>query len=599
MPKASDKENDYWVPLLELGPFGGLDTTTEPYWVATSNFVAGQNFVPNRGYGGFNTVQGRLPFLAAPLPGQCTGMFQCDRNGEPSLWFFAVTVAGVGQLYYAEAGGTAVQLATPVPLTPSLQTSFTSSLQWVFLTNGVDVPIKVHVSDLIVTYWGIVAPAAAPTGIAGGTSTMTGTYNYSITFGNPSQESSQGVISADIMVTDTGVALVSIPTSADPQVTQRNIYRIGGSLGEWRLVATLHDNTTTTYLDTTADADLNGQLLVIYRDPPAPFVSICSHMERIWGFGTPEDGSVVWFSNYNEPWGFNSDTGTRPVGENSFNDRAVGLASIGGSLVLLKAKTTYAVFGNSDSTFITNKLFDIGCKSLRSIFASFGVVWWLSNQGVYLYDGSSPQNLSDGGYQKSNIKASLASLTEDDLAIATSFIYQRMFHMSFPSINTTWLYDLRSAQWFQLSFALDQVACTQESVSYPVVGTNLESVGQIDNWFATGGDLGEPLYSTLTSKIEDSGDVTISKSYRYVIVEAPNSDAEVYVQTVVNPGTLNYMDTQSIDLSVNGPRFQLSLPMTMDGTQVQLQIKVRSSENVRIQKLAVYGAELARFREND
>ena len=599
MARDNGIENDYEVPLLELGPFGGLDATTEPYWVAKGNFVSGQNFIPNKGYGGFVTVEGRLPFLASSLPGQCTGMFRCDRDGLPTIWFFACTVAGEGKIYYAYAGGTPTALSLPETLTPGLQTSFVSSLQWVFLTNGTDTPLKIHTSDLVVTYWGIVAPTVAPTLTASGSSSMVGAYTYSITFGNATQESSQGAISATLTVTNQGIQLTGIPVSTDPQVTQRNIYRIGGSLGQWLLVGTLHDNTTTTYHDTLADNMVTGQQLVIYRDPPPAFVAICAHMERIWGFGTPTDASVVWWSNLNEPWAFNSDTSTLPVGENSFNDRAVGLASIGGQLVLHKAKTTYGVFGNADSNFIVNKLFDIGCKSIRSIYSAYGIDWWLSNQGVYVYTGSTPQNVSDGTFQQSNIKGILDGLTEQDLEQATSFVYQRMFHISFPTINQTYMYDLRSQQWFPLSFALDQVSCDLESVEYPVTGTNLQIEWQVDNWFATGGDLGSPLYSTLTSKIEDSGDVAMTKVYRHVIVEAPNSDATVFCQTVVNPGTLNYMDIQNIDLSAGGPRFQLSLPGTVTGTQVQLTLKVQSSNVVHVQKFGVHGWPLRKYSEND
>lgn len=51
--------NQQWVEMISLGPFGGIDTTTAPYYVAPGNFVAGQNFVPNSNYGGYITVRGR------------------------------------------------------------------------------------------------------------------------------------------------------------------------------------------------------------------------------------------------------------------------------------------------------------------------------------------------------------------------------------------------------------------------------------------------------------------------------------------------------------------------------------------------------------
>jgi hypothetical protein len=592
-------DDDYEVPLLEIGPFGGLDPTTEPFYVAPSNFIDGQNFLPNNGYGGFVTAKGRTPFLAEVLPGQCTGMFVCGRNNLPDIYFFAVTVGGQGHIYWAVAGGTAVPLSLPETLTPNQQSSFACSLQWVFFTNGTDTPLKIDLNTLVVTFWGIVAPTSAPSLVTSGPSLMVGNYTYAITFGNATQESSQGTISDTITVNDQGIELIGIPTSTDPQVTQRNIYRIGGSLGQWLLITTLHDNTTTTYIDTTADADVIGQQLTVFRDPPLPFKYITNHMERIWGFGTPSDASVVYWSNLNEPWGFNDLTGYLPVGENSYNDAAMGLTSIGGQLVLMKSKTTYGVFGNSDSNFITNKLFDIGCKSSRSICNAYGIALWLSGQGIYMYDGSSPKNISDGGYQVSNIKAILDGLTEEDMAQATSFVYQRMFCISFPTVNKTYVYDTRSQGWYPIGWALDQVAFNMESLNYPVVGTNLQVLYEIDNWFSAGGDLGGPIISFITSKISDSGDLTSTKVYRHVEIEAPNVDATMFVQTTANPGALNYFDMQSIDLSLAGPRHQLSLPMTIVGSQVQLNIRVQSSSVVHVQKFGVYGWIIRRFSEED
>lgn len=599
MGRSTESDDQYIVPLLEIGPFGGLDPTTEPFYVSNSNFVSGQNFLPNSGYGGFVTAKGRMPFLAAPLPGQCTGMAVFGRNNLPDVYFFAITVAGAGQIYWAVAGGTAEPLVLPNPLTPNQLSSFACSLQWVFFTNGVDRPLKIELDTLAVTYWGIDAPTSAPVLTNSGTSTMVGTYTYSITFGNTSQESSQGAISDPITVVDEGIQLIGIPVSSDPQVTQRNIYRTGGSLGQWRLVHTIPDNTTTTYIDTTGDADITGQQLTVYRDPPLPFKAITNHMERIWGFGTPADASVVYWSNLNEPWGFNNLTGYLPVGENSYNDAAVGLTSIGGQLVLMKTKTTYGVFGNTDSNFITNKLFDIGCKSQRSICNAYGIAFWLSNQGVYMYTGSAPQNISDGGYQISNIKAILDGLTEHDMSEATSFVYDRMFCISLPTLNATYVYDMRSQNWFPLSWAMDQVSFNLESVDFPVIGTNLQILYQIDNWFAAGGDLGSPTISFITSRISDSGDLTSTKIYRFIEVEAPNVDATMFFQTTANPGLLNYSDIQSVNLAEDGPRHQFSLPMEIEGSQIQLNMRVQSKNVVHVQKFGVYGWVARRFSEND
>src|ERR1700686_3878715 len=124
MPAVSQPVNDYWQELLAVGPFGGLDTTTEPYFVSPNNFVAGQNFVPNFGFGGFVTAQGRMPFLASPLPGKVYGIHGVERAGLPTLYLFSVVVAGVGYIYGAVQGGVPFNIPTPAPLLPPIQTTF-------------------------------------------------------------------------------------------------------------------------------------------------------------------------------------------------------------------------------------------------------------------------------------------------------------------------------------------------------------------------------------------------------------------------------------------------------------------------------------------
>jgi hypothetical protein len=59
-----------------------------------------------------------------------------------------------------------------------------------------------------------------------------------------------------------GQVTVTIPTSSDPRVTGRKIYRTkavdGSSYWQDYLLTTINDNTTTTYTDNTADAGLSG-----------------------------------------------------------------------------------------------------------------------------------------------------------------------------------------------------------------------------------------------------------------------------------------------------------------------------------------------------
>ncbi len=101
------------------------------------------------------------------------------------------------------------------------------------------------------------APAAAPTTAAGATGTLSGGYQYAVTFLTGYGETDFSPLSPVLSVTSKQVNLTAIPVSSDPAVTKRRIYRTSGTVaGVFYLVSTIADNSTTTYTDTTADSAL-------------------------------------------------------------------------------------------------------------------------------------------------------------------------------------------------------------------------------------------------------------------------------------------------------------------------------------------------------
>lgn len=92
-----------------------------------------------------------------------------------------------------------------------------------------------------------------------------GNYHYKITYVNSAGETSDGDVS-NTVTTDASnlqIALSSIPISTAEGVTARKIYRTiaGGSLHYY--VATISNNTTTTYTDNVADASLGSDAVDI------------------------------------------------------------------------------------------------------------------------------------------------------------------------------------------------------------------------------------------------------------------------------------------------------------------------------------------------
>ena len=390
------------------------------------------------------------------------------------------------------------------------------------------------------------------------------------------------------------ITLTNIPISTDPQVTNRNIYRLGGGLGQWRLVTTIKDDTTTTYVDTTPDTKLTGQALVISRDPPPAFNHIEAHQQRIFGAGTNQDSSQLWWSNYGEPWGFNALSNFVEVGESLQGDPIKGMASMGSVMAVFKSEAYYSLYGNSDVTWQTGlfKIGDIGCQSARSIATAYGLVGWVSRQGVYLWDGSSaPRNISDGNFQQSNIKQVIDANATQDLGKTVGFWYGRMYGISFSTTNWTYMFDMRSQGWWPLYMVMDQAIFDLESDQQLLAvrgGTNF-----VDQWFHYGTDLGNPIVASGTTRISSDPDYTWSKTLTFLMVDAPQSPQTTYgYQITTDPGPLETVwppAPGSLSLSKGYPRHRITLPQTVC-VDVQLAFSVTTTNTDTVLfKQSIYG----------
>lgn len=89
-----------------------------------------------------------------------------------------------------------------------------------------------------------------------------GTYTYRISFVNSDgTNSDQGAVSNSITVALKKISLSSIPVGGPSHVIARSIYRTIDSGAEYKLVATINDNTTTTYTDNIADGSLGDGIV--------------------------------------------------------------------------------------------------------------------------------------------------------------------------------------------------------------------------------------------------------------------------------------------------------------------------------------------------
>lgn len=594
------------VELLRIGPIGGVDETTSPLFVAPVNLSDGLNFIPNTQYGAFTTVLGRINALADNLGGTVISIFDLEVTGKADVYLFAIVTGGQTQIWSSTLGGVPTKLTTPTTLNPASNAFFCSLGQWAFYSDGVNTPLKIDTS-LNVTNWGIQPPTTAPTlgQTTGGSLTLLSTYNYCVTFGNANQESSQGTIaSITLSGSNNQVQLTNIPVSSDAQVTQRNIYRLGGALGQWRLIHTINDNVTTTYNDTAADTSLTGQSLTIFRDPPPPFAYITVHQNRIFGFNNaastigstnvPANTGAVWFSNYNEPWGFNANTGILYCNSTGLDDPGIAMASLGGVLLLLKKRTAFVLYGNTDLTFQTIYAFNRGIVNPRALCTDGGTAWWRAKQGIYFYNGGTfdlvANNISAGKFQVSNIKSVLDDLTTNDNVQMCAAMYDSMPLFSIPTIGKTYGYDLRSQQWFVLSMT---ATCFwyDPSNQQEVIGANFETPGEIDEWFADGQDLMTNIMCTITSRKAYGERIEAIKKAKFCVISAPElQDVRAEVVLILNPGDNQVeLEPLSYDLSVGGPQHVQDFPNN-EFNSVAVRITVTVSQQTVIEQISIFGA---------
>jgi uncharacterized phiE125 gp8 family phage protein len=107
------------------------------------------------------------------------------------------------------------------------------------------------------------APGALTATLAGlgAGSVDTGAHRYAVTFVTPDGETQAGTVSSAVTVADNTangkVALSAIPLGGSA-VTARKLYRTAAAGSTYLLLATIADNTTTTYTDNIADASLGA-----------------------------------------------------------------------------------------------------------------------------------------------------------------------------------------------------------------------------------------------------------------------------------------------------------------------------------------------------
>lgn len=593
--------------LLAVGPMGGLDATSTQYMVEGNNLTDILNFVPNRRYGSFITAQGRVEAFPNGLTGPTQyGIVKFFGTPGTNLsYLIASTFSGALQIYVGDPVNKTTSRYGPGFTNNGAQVSFAQYQNWMFFSYGnvsaanTQLPAKFGQTDYVISNWQYLPPAAAPS-VATSGGALTGTYYYRYTYSDGTQETSPGPATAGNTVSGQQFT-ATVVASAEAGITTINLYRLGGTLSSWLLVGT-RANTNGTIVDNTADSAVTGQSMILHRDVPPNFFAIESHKDRMWGFGhngynvpvvTAAGQADLWYSNYKEPWGFDNTNQVIPVGQVVNGDIAVGLASLSSVLAVHKTKSFWVVYGDSGQDFIVRKVGDVGTISKASIAKGYGLDFWLSESGVFMYDGNTLQNISDGNNQLGGIKKILDGLSLADKQAAAGFIHDRGYYISFPTQGVTYMYNMRSQQWSKLGFAGSFFAMDLDNTNYPggeVLSCRPSSARQ-DFWFAAETDLGLNIAGSFTTKLSDfSGPGSQgSVRMRYVQLESPVQVGTATITTTAQTVSGQVSNVNTINMNNLAVRTVYSLPPAFVGNQAQFQLTTSSSALTEIDRLSLWG----------
>lgn len=263
---------------------------------------------------------------------------------------------------------------TSLATIPSAQSIFTAGVRvcaaqmenHIFVCNGGTIPYKYNGTAF--TRHGVYQPITQTVGIiSNGAGLLSGVYAYKMTYINSqSVEGNPSDGFATFTVTLKQTRLTSLPVA--PQswgVSTRRLYRTVTSGSTFFRVATISDNTTTTYDDNTADASL-GAIAPSDKGVPPIYSAIVYHQNRLFMIGT--DG-LVWYTDLNEPYTVAA-LNFLPVGDAS-TDFPKALASYGDSLAVFGDASPWIVFTPSTDPTTWKTIKAKSAYSSKSPFGPF------------------------------------------------------------------------------------------------------------------------------------------------------------------------------------------------------------------------------------
>lgn len=321
-----------------------------------------------------------------------------------------------------------------------------------FITNGKHYPLVYNGT----TVWEMGACEVLLTDTNGG---LEGTYHYEITYVTAGGEERIGTSSNTVEVHGKSTFL-NLPLGYDG-VTARKIYRTDGNNKNLKLVDTINDNETLTYIDNKADTALTNAIPDINNECPKPYFLETTNF-RLIGCVSDKYPTQAWIADTNVEL-FDGANFTDVSNRTKDNSKLTGMKRDYDKIIITSQKQVYLVdVTEADKTTVTETRANIGCLngySMARIPSDLGfdggILFLASDKTIRLFNGNFAQpvatsldNLRTDNYGQP-IKTILERSVSDNTTMYAQY-YDFKYHLILGNIIL--VYDIRTSSWFTYDF---------------------------------------------------------------------------------------------------------------------------------------------------
>ena len=406
--------------------------------------------------------------------------------------------------------------------------------------------------------WVPAAPTAVTaTPVEGGGPLVIGlVYTYYVTFVSADGHES-GAASVDwIPDNPNQIVRLTLPTSADPQVTGCNIYRIGNTLNDAYLINPAPVTPGSIYEDGGGDSEDYKQsdrsLLLLgitlesnVEDPPAAAGCAGPYFGHLLMWSSVEHPNRLWWSAAWKPWAFPGaayDAGNWvDVGDEG--EEIVDVSLFPRMAIIYKSNSIWRIAGDPDdeSASVEQIVGGIGLCGPKARARAGTADYIVTGDGAYRFNGDSTAKASlklDPIFRGETADTPFALQTMNPARSSTCVAhrYGRVW-ISYPedghtSNNRTIVYDVARDRWVSDSRAFGALFDEGPSGSLlGAVGTQLAGVE--DNWTSDNGTAIHLMYQT---GYGNQGAAENEKIYADVTIEATTGGADITASLILNNG---------------------------------------------------------------